>query len=217
MAFSSAEVWSQLKSRSGELPPAVYSVSSDPRAGAWQSDISSINTDQRLISFLPVKIPLLEVVFGIDLSSADDLSAVDLLLYKPLPMSLHLVPVYVAGSVANEILTRCYQTIYGSEADRERLRDFLRALDQFTWMRKDPSDWTRVSEKQAKFACQVFTKNLNEANRIIDGGLESEVPAVALNLSPRTAIVNGIRIVNATIETLLPLMVSAQLTYRDEL
>jgi hypothetical protein len=197
----------------------IYSVQSDPRAANWTSvtpeDLVSVGTK----SFIPSRVPLVQIILGMDLSSPDDLSLIDLLLYKPIPMDLHLVPVHIKGSVSNEILTRCYETIYECESDRERARDFLKALDQFTWRKRRPEDWKRVTEREARLACQVFTKNITKANHIIDtSGVDESILRNVLNLSSLSAIVNGVRIDNATIDSLLPLMVSQQsLRFREEL
>ena len=99
------------------------------------------------------------------------------------------------------------------EGDRERVRDFLRALDEWTWQFKKPSEWTRVGERAANLACQAFTKDIKAAKSIIESVLDKSQSLRDRGLTSRTVIVNGIRIENATIESLLPIMVNAQSLY----
>lgn len=198
----------------------IYSVESDPRAGDWPPSLPSERTGDAMTTFIPAKLPLLNVTIGIDLASPHDLSLVDLLLYRPLPMHLEIVPVWESGNIASQILAQCFETIYASETDRERVRDFLRALDKWTWAFKQPEEWTRVTERSAALACQVFTKDIDRAKSIIadihskDTG--TEVDQSNLDLPSRTAIVNGMKLENVTIDSLLPVMLQAQSLYQSK-
>ena len=195
------------------VPAILYSVDSDPRAGDWSPSLPALSQEDSTRSFIATKIPILNVTLGIDFASPDDLSLLDLLLYRPLPMRLEIVPVWDSNSTASEMLGRCFTTIYQSEGDRERVRDFLRALDEWTWQFKKPSEWTRVGERAANLACQAFTKDIKAAKSIIESVLDRSRSLRDRGLTSRTVIVDGIRIENATIESLLPIMVNAQSLY----
>ena len=184
----------------------VYSVLDDTRSQKWSTDLPELS---KPTSILPVRFPLFRVTLGVDLTSPQDLSLVDILLYQPLPMELYISPVYVNSSSANYILTRCYESIFQGAEDRGRLRDFLRALDQYTWLSKPPEKWTRVRDREAVLACQVFTKDLSGVKQWISGPYEPN-PKLDTGLAPLTAFVNGKRIDNATIEELVPVMISSQ-------
>jgi hypothetical protein len=103
-----------------------------------------------------------------------------------------------------------------------RVRDFLRALDEWTWEFKKPEKWARVNDRAASLACQVFTKNITAAREIMDSVHVQQVETeVVPSIYPsRTAIVNGMRLENVTAETLFPFMIRAQQEYlsiHDEL
>lgn len=188
------------------VPGPIYSVLEDTRSEKWSTDLPELS---KPTSILPVRFPLFRVTLGVDLSSPYDLSLVDILLYQPLPMELYIAPVYVNSSSANYILTRCYGSIFPGEEDRSRVRDFLRALDQHTWLSKPPEKWTRVRDHEAILACQVFTKDLTGVKQWINGPYDP-FPRADADLAPLTAIVNGRQIKNATIETLVPVLISSQ-------
>jgi len=200
----------------------VYSILADPRAVDWPSSLSGLSGRDGSTGFLATKYPVLNVTLSVDLADPEDLSMVDLLFYRPLPMTLEIVPVWDSNSVASQILGRCFDTIFTSETDLGRVRDFLRALDEWTWEFKKPEKWARVNDRAASLACQVFTKNITAAREIIDSVHVQQVETEVLpSIYPsRTAIVNGMRLENVTAETLFPFMIRAQQEYlsvHDEL
>jgi hypothetical protein len=199
---------------------AIYSVSTDSRADKWEPDVPENLMREAPSGFIATRTPILKVVLAVDLSEPEDLSLVGLLLYKPLPMELEIYPVYT-GSRANEILVRCYDTIFQNVNDAERARDFLRALDQWTWGYKQPDKWEAVTERAARLACQVFSKDLESANSILeDIGVSDFSWVNHRNLSRLSGIVNDVRIENITADSLFSSMVALQSRWpilRDEL
>lgn len=192
----------------------LYSVTLDERSANWSTAIPPHPGLGGFGNLLMVRFPLFQVFLGIDLASPQDLSLLDMLLYRPIPMELYIDPVRVNGSSSNYILSRCFETIFQGADDRERARDFLKALDQFTWLSKPEEQWSRVREREAILACEVFTKDLEGVRIWLNSSPSEESgydrsPKLA-GLRPRTAIVNGRRIEDATITTLLPLLISSQ-------
>ena len=192
----------------------LYSISLDQRSANWSTAIPPNPGHVGFETLQMVRLPMFRVILGVDLASPEDLSLLDILLYRPIPMELYIEPVRVNGSSSNNILSRCFDTIFQGAQDSERARDFLKALDQFTWLSKPEEQWTRVRDREAILACEVFTKDLEGVRKWLNSSLVEEPGDVfsskPLDLRPRTAIVNGRRIDNATITTLLPLLISSQ-------
>ena len=192
------------------LGEPLYSVTTDPRTSDWPTEIPDSTKSEDLGRLLPVRQPLLHIVIGVDLSEPNDLDILDSLLYTPLPIDLHVVPIVSSSASPSQILTKCFSTVYQGPADLVRLRDFLRSLVDFAGIRKDR--WSTVREREAVMACQLFTKELPIVSAWLEDEDYSHVSDLErkLNLSASTVIINGQRSDNVTIEKLFALLVQHQ-------
>lgn len=198
-----------------DLTEAVYSIKDDPRAAGWLSEITETILISDLARLLPIRLPLMRVVVFADLSDPEDITTIDFLMLQPTPIEVHVVPIARGVSRASRLLTRCFGTIFETVGDRDRFGDFLRVLGDFARVRTE-GPYTNVRAEEAKLACRVFTKDLREAEVLIseiensDGVEEPPQGAQKYERVPGTVYVDGLRINNATIETVYAQLVKSQ-------
>lgn len=194
----------------------VYSIQDDPRASEWSSTLPESISAAELGRLLPIRLPLLQVVVGCDLADPEDLTTLDVLFLQPSPIDVYVVPTARSANEASRLLTDCFGTIYEGTDDRERFKDFLKAMADFSRIRTN-GPYSTVTLEQAKLACRIFTKDLSEVERMIvrlEGNVYETVSVSLLaqkyEISPGTVYVNGVRIDNATIEKVFPQLVESQ-------
>jgi hypothetical protein len=133
----------------------AYSVLADPRAEQWTEELAIEMVGRSNLSFIPVRLEVLDVVAFMDLSHASDLRIVNLVLFRPLPMRLRLVPISTDDSASSRILNYCLPAVYRSEQDSTRLRDMVDSLISLLGAK---GRTVPLTEKEARMICQIYIK-----------------------------------------------------------
>ncbi len=178
-----------LKSAGSET---VFDVMRDPRTVNWMSTVPEDFLHSTPPQLLSIRAPLLRIVTCVDLSRPTDVDMVRMLLSSPTPSDIFLQPIHVEGSRANNILTRCYDSIIRSPSgglDAERLNDFLYSLFQLSKPGSDAS----ISDAAAVLVCKLYTQRFDEVCAWLDTpDWEPYVPDVQklYSLSPSSLVIN---------------------------
>jgi hypothetical protein len=202
----------------------IYSVLTDARTSDWPTETFAYEMSHHARErILHVRFPLMQIVLCVDLSSPKDVDLVGTLLYSPTPSDVFIQPIHIDGSPANNVLTKCYDTISRDSngvMDLGRIRDFFDSLSDLAGLPPGKP----ISERAAILVCQMYTQRFDEiTDWISTSPREVFVPPIQklFSLEASTLVINDEVFPVETIQDVLSALVYGQSKFlssrRDEL